>query len=109
MLTADTGKALWSGFLEVPVDANLVGFMLGVATISQLSVPNDYASITIVASIILMNISILIWKHSCSLMSDRSNGVYISKPYWLMLYTFVNTILAIAAIALPIVILGANP
>lgn len=108
MLSADTGKALWSSFLEVPVDANLVGFMLGVATISQLATPNEYASITIVGSIILMNLSILIWKYSCSFMSDRDAEVYISRPISLIFLTVVNTLLAITAIGLPIAVLGAS-
>lgn len=108
LLSADTGKALWSSLLEVPVDANLVGFMLGVATISQLSTPNEFASVTIVGSIILMNVSILVWKYSCSLMSDRDAEVYISKPKTLYFLTIANTILALFAIALPIFSLGAK-
>lgn len=108
MLSADTGKALWSSFLEVPVDANLVGFMLGVATISQLTTPNEFASITIVGSIILMNLSILIWKYSCSLMSDRDSEVYIARPILLGFLTLLNTVLAVTAIGLPVVVLGAN-
>lgn len=109
MFQADRGKALYAGFLEVPVDANLVGFMLGIATISQLQNPNEHASATIVGSIILMNLSIIVWKYSCSLMSDRDSEVYIANPKRLFWLTLLNIALALGAIALPIFVLGAKP
>lgn len=108
MFQADTGKSLYVGFLEVPVDANLVGFMLGIATISQLEEGKSHASVTILGSIILMNLSVLIWRFSSSLMSDRDGELYISKPRTLYGLTLLNILLAISAIALPIYALGAH-
>ena len=109
MLSAESGKALWSSYLEVPVDANLIGFMLGIATISQMATQNKYASITILGLILLMQISILIWKYSCSLMSERNGTVYFSNPKRIMMFTVLNVLLACSAIYLPIALLGAKP
>jgi hypothetical protein len=108
MFQADTGKSLYVGFLEVPVDVNLVGFMLGIATISQLNESNYYASMTILVSVILMNLSVLIWRISSSLMSDRDGEVYISKPILLWGLTILNVFLSICAIGVPIYALGAQ-
>ena len=107
MFQADSGKSLYVGFLEVPVDANLVGFMLAIATISQLEEANSHASITILGSTILMNLSVLIWRYSSSLMSDRDGEVYISRPRILIGLSILNVALSISAIALPIYALGA--
>lgn len=108
MLSADKGKALWSSYLEVPVDVNLVGFMLGIATISQLNTQTDSASITTLGLIILMQLSILIWKHSCSLITERNGRVVFTAPNKIIFYTVINIFLAALAIYLPIRMLGAS-
>ncbi|MGV1907474.1 hypothetical protein [Agrobacterium cavarae] len=109
MFQRDEGKALYAGLLEMPVDANLIGFMLSIATISQLKEPNHFASATILSSTILMCLSIIIWKYVCSLMSDRDGDVYFANPKLILGLTILNIILACSAIYLPIEVLGANP
>jgi hypothetical protein len=108
MFQRDEGKALFAGLFEVPVDANLIGFMLSIAKISQLKEPNQFASATILSSIILMCSSIIIWKYKCSLMSDRDGEVYFAKPKIMFALTIVNIIIACSSIYLPIKVLGAN-
>lgn len=106
MYQADRGKSLYVGFLEVPVDANLVGFMLGIATISQIENPSIHVSLTILGSMILMNLSVLIWRYTCTLMSDRDGEVFVDKPKPLFWLTTLNVFISIAAISLPIYVLG---
>jgi hypothetical protein len=108
ILSPDRGVALWRRLLELPVDANLVGFMLTVATISQLAAPTEHAPAVVLASMILMIISIILWKSSSKMIIDNGVTTEFSRPCLLMALTVVNVALALGAIALPILSLGAK-
>jgi hypothetical protein len=104
----DHGKALWNGLLEVPVDINLVGFLLGLATIGQLASPSEHAPVLIALSFLLILSGVSLWKYSCSLISDRDGEPYFSNTRAIIACTLINIIVAILSIVLPIVVLGAR-
>ena len=108
VLNPDTGKAFMSSLFELPVDANLVGFMLSIVSISQTETPHKYASHIVLASVLLMVVSIVLWKICCSLISERNKKAIYTKPKTLLGFGVLNSLIAILAIVLPIYVLGAN-
>ncbi|WP_425082174.1 hypothetical protein [Ruegeria arenilitoris] len=104
----DKGKALISSVLELPVDVNLVGFMLCMTTLATLDEPNELAPHTVLCSVLVMNISVLLWKYSCTLITESGVGVQFPRPILISFISLINFALAVAAIALPTVFLGAS-
>lgn len=107
LLVPDRGKALWSGYLEVPVDVNLAAFMFGIGSMTHVAI-NDTTPPVILGMVVLLIISIIVWKLSCNTMSDRDSEVYFANPWGLFFLTIVNIFLAVSAVIVPIQWLGAQ-
>ncbi|WP_313058222.1 hypothetical protein [Agrobacterium cavarae] len=107
LLLPDRGKALWSGYLEVPVDVNLAAFMFGIGSMTHVAI-NDTTPPVILGMVVLLILSIIVWKLSCNTMSDRDSEVYFAHPLGLLFLTAVNIGLAGIAILVPVQWLGAQ-
>jgi hypothetical protein len=107
LLVPDRGRALWVGYLEFPVDANLAAFMFGIGSLSGITA-SDKTPPVLLTMVALMVLSVLLWKYSCTTMSDRDSEVYFAKPKLLAFLTFLNISVGIAAIATPLYFLGAG-
>lgn len=105
----EKGKELLSSLFGLAVDINLMGFMLGIVTISQLSAATPEASPAILISAILIVLSVFIWKLTCSFMSNRDGAVYYARPIATVALTVFNFLLSLAAVLIPLVMLGAKP
>lgn len=107
LLLPDRGKALWSGYLEVPVDVNLAAFMFGIGSMTHVAIKETTPPV-ILGMVVLLIVSIIVWKLSCNTMSDRDSEVYFANPWALFFLTIVNIGLAIVAVIVPIQWLGAQ-
>lgn len=105
LLVPDKGKALFAGYLEFPVDANLAAFMFGMGSISSIAV-SDNTPTVLLSLVALLILSVLIWKHSCSTLSDRDGEVFFAKPWYLSGLTIMNCALTVASFYIVVSILG---
>lgn len=106
MLVPDRGKALWVGYLEFPLDANMAAFMFGIGSLSNAAV-NDQMPLVLLTMVFLLVFSVLIWKAACSTLSERDGDVFFAKPKFLVFLVLVSLVSAVAAIAVPLYFLGA--
>lgn len=104
----EEGKERLVRFLEFPVDANLVGFLGGIAALSSDSSKNENASWATILAIILMITSISIWKYSSSLIIDKGISATVIAPLKLAAFTLLNLIISLLAIMLPVYAMGIN-
>lgn len=105
MLVPDRGKALWVGYLEFPLDANMAAFMFGIGSLSTITV-TDRTPLILLTMVFLLVFSVLLWKASCSTLSERDGEVFFAKPKTLLFLIFVSILVGIAAIAVPLYFLG---
>ena len=105
----DRGVAMWTRLLEVPVDLALLGFMLGVAAITQADPLPKTVPISLVTLVIFIVTSIAIWKHSCTTMSDTGGAVQFDRPVLLPFMTVVNLGIGVSSILVAVDSMGARP
>lgn len=104
----DRGRALWCSLLEVPVDINLVGLLLGLAAVGQLQQPSELTPVVLSISFLLIFIGVTLWKYSCSLISERDGEPYISNVGLIKFCTSANVIVSVISILMPVMWLGAK-
>lgn len=105
MLVPDRGKALWVGYLEFPLDANMAAFMFGIGSLSTITV-TDRTPLILLSMVFLLVFSVLLWKASCSTISERDGEVFFAKPKILMSLVLLNVLVGVGAIAVPLYFLG---